>query len=368
MRYAILRTQKLKSGAAVRRSLLHAFREQETPNADPERIAENTHIRATSVADALDRFNARLATQPKIRKNAVLAIEYLVTASPEHLHGKTREQQDAYFRDALTWLGERHGEANIIYAGIHRDETTPHLYAYAVPLDGRGKLNCRAFLGGAEALRTMQTAFAEQVAVTHGLERGVEGSRARHQTIKRFYGHLETMAHDPRLVSMQMRRLEPVPPEPGFLDKINGTAEPMNKARSQALAQRQRDQEYNREAAEHNRRRAELLEHLAGRGLAVRVAQQERATLTREAKEQKARADQIDRLLEIVGRRARERKEEIGKLKDERVGNQRLVQILTDELAAASPQRARELGLIKSERKPEPQSPPVPDDSPSPSP
>lgn len=368
MRYAILRTQKLKSGAAVRRSLLHAFREQETPNADPERTVENTHIGATSVADALDRFNARLATQPRIRKNAVLAIEYLVTASPEYLHGKTREQQDAYFRDALAWLQERHGEANIIYAGIHRDETTPHLYAYAVPLDRRGKLNCRAFLGGAEALRAMQTAFAEHVAATHGLERGVEGSRAHHQNIKRFYGRLGTMADDPRLKHIQMRKLEPVPPEPGLLDKLNGTAEPMKEARARALTKRQRDDEYNRQAAEHNRHRTKLLERLAGRGLANQANQQERAALVREANAQKTRADQADRSLEIVGRRARERKEEIEKLKDERTDHQRLVQMLTNELAAASPRRARELGLMEPEKKTEPHLQPTQDNCPTPNP
>ena len=39
MGYAILRTQKLKSPVAVRRSMKHAFREQDTPNADPERLA-----------------------------------------------------------------------------------------------------------------------------------------------------------------------------------------------------------------------------------------------------------------------------------------------------------------------------------------
>lgn len=364
MRYAILRTQKLKSGAAVRRSLLHAFREQETPNADPERAGDNTHIGATSAIDALDRFNSRLATQPKIRKNAVLAIEYLVTASPEYLHSKTREQQDAYFRDALTWLRKRHGEANVVCAGIHRDETTPHMYAYVVPLDNRGKLNCRSFLGGAEALRAMQTGFAEQVAFRHGLERGMEGSRARHQSINRFYGRLAAIAEDPRLKPMPMRKLEPIPQEPGLLDKLNGTAAPMKEVRARALAQRQRDEEHNRQAAEHNRRRIKLLEELAGHGLANQANQQERAALLGEAKAQRTRADQVDRSLEIVGKRARERKEEIEKLKDERANHQRLVQMLIAELVTASPRRARELGLFES---PARRSQSAQDDAPSPS-
>lgn len=185
MGYAILRTQKLKSGQAVRRSLTHAFREQDTPNADPDRTAENSHIGAENVQDALERFNARLPD--KVRKNAVLAIEYLITASPEDLHGKTRQQQDAYFDDALHFLRQKHGAENVVYAGVHRDETTPHMYAYVVPIDERGKLNCRAFLGGAKALSELQTQFAQEVGQQHGLQRGIEGSKARHTTVKRYY-------------------------------------------------------------------------------------------------------------------------------------------------------------------------------------
>ncbi|WP_252513350.1 plasmid recombination protein [Acinetobacter nosocomialis] len=31
---------------------------------------------------------------------------------------------------------------------MHRDETTPHLVAYVVPIDSKGNLNCREFLAG----------------------------------------------------------------------------------------------------------------------------------------------------------------------------------------------------------------------------
>ena len=119
MGYAILRTQKLKSPVAVRRSMKHAFREQETPNADPQRVTENTHIGANSVAEGIAAFNAALPA--KFRKDAVLAIEYLVTASPEDMHGKSRQEQDAYFRDALEWLRSKHGSDQVVYACIHRD-------------------------------------------------------------------------------------------------------------------------------------------------------------------------------------------------------------------------------------------------------
>ena len=193
MGYAILRTQKLKSKQEVRRSLKHSFREQETPNADPNLTPENTHIGAENTREAIQKIEARLPE--KIRKNGVLAIEYLITASPEDMHAKSRKEQDAYFSDAKKWLEEKHGVENVIYAGIHRDETTPHMYAYVVPIDSKGKLNCRAFLGGAKALSEMQTDFADRVGKKHKLERGIEGSRAKHTKVREFYGAIEHAPH-----------------------------------------------------------------------------------------------------------------------------------------------------------------------------
>ena len=51
------------------------------------------------------------------------------------------------------------GRKNVVYAGIHQDETTPHMYAYVVPRDPEsGRLNAKRWLGRAKALRDMQKA------------------------------------------------------------------------------------------------------------------------------------------------------------------------------------------------------------------
>lgn len=190
MKYAILRTQKLKHKGSIRRSLKHSFREQETPNADSSLVAENSHHGAHSTREAMAAIEALLPE--KRRKDAVLAVEYLITGSPEAMHAKSREQQDAYFDDALKWLQERHGEENVVYAGVHRDETTPHMYAYVVPLDpDSGRLNAKRWLGGSKALNAMQTDFAKRVGQNHDLERGIEGSKAKHQSIKRHYAAVQ---------------------------------------------------------------------------------------------------------------------------------------------------------------------------------
>lgn len=192
----------------------HAFREQETPNADPDRLRQNTHIGARSVAEGMAAFNAALPA--KYRKDAVLAIEYLVTSSPEDMTSKTREQQDQYFHDALEWLRSKHGTDQVIYAGIHRDEKTPHMYAYVVPVDpDTGRLNAKKWLGGAKALNEMQTDFAEQVGTRHGLQRGIEGSKARHTTVSEFYAAIQTQEH--RHGRFSAEQLEPVVLEKGFL-------------------------------------------------------------------------------------------------------------------------------------------------------
>ena len=187
MKYAILRTQKLKAPGAVWRSLKHAFREQPTPNADPDKAAKNEHVGAASAAEAMQKVRDRLPE--KRRKDAVLAIEYLITASPEAMKGMGSNGCTAYFNDALKWLKQRHGGANVVYSGVHRDESTPHMYAYVVPLDeSTGRLNARRWLGGAKALSEMQTDFAANVGARHGLERGIKGSRAKHERVKRHYG------------------------------------------------------------------------------------------------------------------------------------------------------------------------------------
>lgn len=233
MGYAILRVQKLKSTVAVRRSMKHAHREQPTPNADSERTPANTHIGAQSADEGVAKVAALLPE--KRRSDAVLCVEYLVTASPEAMAGKSREQQDAYLHDALAWIRERHGEANVVYAGIHRDEATPHLYAYAVPLDAdTGRLNAKKWLGGAKALSQMQTDFAERVGKAHGLERGIEGSRATHQRVQRFYGAIQ---QEPAHATIAPSSLAPRVLEKGLFSKTVETPEQVAERLTKAVRQ-----------------------------------------------------------------------------------------------------------------------------------
>ena len=183
MPYAILRTAKLKSMGEIAGSLSHTYRTRETPNADPSRASLNEHHGGSDPATVRAAIRARIPE--KHRKDAVLCVEYFVGASPEFFD--SGGDADAYFAGAVKWLQERHGAENLVAWSIHRDETSPHLVGYVVPLDSAGKLNAKQFLGGKAKLSAMQTDFAARVGAAVGLERGIEGSKATHTSIRQYY-------------------------------------------------------------------------------------------------------------------------------------------------------------------------------------
>ena len=193
-RFAILRCAKIKALGNMGASLQHTFRERDTPNADPARLKHNTVlIGAEDSRGVLDAWRAR--APEKIRANAVHGLEYFIGGSPGALNAMSRDDQDAYFRRALDWLEERHGKENVLSAVIHRDEATPHMTVMTIPLDDRGRLNARALVGDRGKLSAMQTDFAERVGKPHGLERGVQGSKATHERVKSAYAHLQDPEH-----------------------------------------------------------------------------------------------------------------------------------------------------------------------------
>lgn len=193
-RFAILRCAKIKTLGNMGASLQHTFRERDTPNADPARLKHNTVlVGAENSRGVLEAWRER--APEKIRANAVHGLEYFIGGSPGALNAMSREGQDAYFRRALDWLEERHGKENVLSAVIHRDEVTPHMTVMTIPLDHQGKLNARALVGDRGKLSAMQTDFAERVGRPHGLERGVQGSKATHERVKSAYAHLNDPEH-----------------------------------------------------------------------------------------------------------------------------------------------------------------------------
>ena len=186
--YAIMRCKKLAKAGNVAASLKHAYRESETFNADPGRTPDNEHWAAKSTDEAMGKIRELLPE--KRRKDAVLAVEYMLTASPDWWKSASQEQQAAFFNQAHKWLVEKYGADRIVTASIHRDETSPHMTAFVVPLTKDGRLSAKDFIGNKAQMVKDQTTFAGAVADL-GLKRGIEGSKAKHTRIQAFYEALE---------------------------------------------------------------------------------------------------------------------------------------------------------------------------------
>lgn len=213
MAYAILRTSKLKTWGNIGGSGAHTYRVPGmAPNADPARLGRNRTLRGTP-GDVLSDVKGRVGqVTDKPRKNAVLCVEHLLTASPEWFKGKSQKELVQWARENLRWLDQRYGKANVAHVAMHLDESTPHLVAYVVPeVDGR--LNARALFGGRAAMTGLQTSYADAMK-PFGLRRGLEGSKAKHTTVKAFYAQAEQVERQARSALKKVKEIEPPPDKP----------------------------------------------------------------------------------------------------------------------------------------------------------
>ena len=185
--FAIMRCKKLSGMGSVASSLQHCYRDRETPNADSEQTQYNQSYLSESTDEAMGRLRELLPE--KRRKDAVLAIEYVMTASPEWFETATPREQAKFFTLSKMWLEEKYGKDRVVAAVVHRDEATPHLSAYVVPLTEDGRLSAKEFIGSRSKMRDDQTSFAESVS-SLGLDRGIKGSQATHQTVQHYYESL----------------------------------------------------------------------------------------------------------------------------------------------------------------------------------
>jgi hypothetical protein len=220
--FAILRTGKIKSAASAKGMLKHNFRAIDTPNADDERTADNEHLAAVSVEDGMRRYRELMPA--KIRKNGVHLIDYMITTSPE----ASKEANAAALQEGYNWVAETYGKDKIVMASKHLDETTPHIHILVAPIDEKGKLNARHFIGGSKHRMTeLQDEFHARL-VDKGikLDRGIKGSKAKHQTIKKFYSDLTaTTAKVPKITAEDLKRQQLSSGKGRLWDKISDYGE-----------------------------------------------------------------------------------------------------------------------------------------------
>lgn len=195
--FCILRTQKLKTRTDFVSSVRHHFRIGGLENCN-EKLTHLNYTAGMTAEDCIGRFQSFFNAGGKFeqrRKDAVLAVEYLVTASPEFFANKSFEEIKAYLKSASDYLKNKHGTENVLLETWEFDETTPHLSMIVVPVDAKGKLNAKSFLGGPDALRKLQTDFHKKVGSKYGLSRGIErtNDRAEHKTVKEYYKELNEL-------------------------------------------------------------------------------------------------------------------------------------------------------------------------------
>lgn len=177
MNYCIFRMEKLKSSSDVCNVLKEQHRsdDYESERADKEKSHLNSY--SDNFENSFEKFKELLPK--KRRKNAVVGLNFLVTTSNEF---ENPEDEKKYYEKAVEFIGKNFGE--VVGWAIHRDETSTHLQAVTIPLVD-GKLNARELVGGSKnRMREIQNSFFLEVGEPFGLLRGVEGSKAVHQTVE----------------------------------------------------------------------------------------------------------------------------------------------------------------------------------------
>lgn len=106
----------------------------------------------------------------KTRKDSVVMLDGLYTASPEFFQESSKAEIRGYFRDCLKFHEKHYGK--VFNAVVHWDEATPHLHIVSVPITADGRLSAKEIMGNRKEYHERQNAFYDDVAFAHWLERG----------------------------------------------------------------------------------------------------------------------------------------------------------------------------------------------------
>lgn len=211
MGYVVFHMQKARgtdSGTSA-----HIERKIKPANADEERTHLNRQLveYPAGIRTRTQAIQHRLETAGltrKIGKNQVRAIRIMLSGSPDEMQRIVREGRlDEWCEDNMQYLTATFGKENIVSADLHLDEKSPHIHATLVPIVTterkrkkqekrvtkryRTKSASRPRLCADEVmsrvkLKEYQDTYAAAMA-KYGLQRGIEGSEARHIDTTQFY-------------------------------------------------------------------------------------------------------------------------------------------------------------------------------------
>ena len=132
------------------------------------------------ITKAIKRIEAE--TGKKTRKDAVVLLDGLFTASPAFFDNKSDDEIKGYFEDCLEFYVKEFcqgDKARVINAVIHLDEATPHMQVASIPIytsEAGNRLNAKIIMGNKTDYRKRQDRFFEAVSKKYGLERGEPAS------------------------------------------------------------------------------------------------------------------------------------------------------------------------------------------------
>ena len=127
------------------------------------------------------------------RKNAVLLIDVIYSASADFFEINEPETIEDYFKDCLRFHENEFG--HIINAIVHYDETTPHMHVVSVPIVEREKgyaLCARDMIPGKQKLYAFHDHLYQEVGCNYDLERGKRSdslSKKKHLDMYRYKLH-----------------------------------------------------------------------------------------------------------------------------------------------------------------------------------
>ena len=148
----------------------------------------------------------------KVGTNQVKAIRVLLTGSNKDMKQMEEDGRlDGWCNDNLKWLRETYGERNLVSAVLHMDEKTPHIHATIVPIvtgerrkarkeeqNGKKKYRkkntqdvrlCADDVMARHRLKHYQDTYAQAMS-KYGLQRGIDGSLAKHISTMQYYKEL----------------------------------------------------------------------------------------------------------------------------------------------------------------------------------
>ena len=187
--YAIMRFQKYKLGSVANIERHQKYRERLHNRAHPEREKQNRtwqmgeQTMTRTIKKAIK--EQEQATGRKVRKDANVLCEFVLTFSPE-MENKINLRQ--WVQANFNWVKETFGKGKMLRADLNRDETTTHLHCFVMMTDEQGKFNSSRFFNKKSQVIALQDSYAAAMA-QFGLIRGEskEITKARHQTLNEWH-------------------------------------------------------------------------------------------------------------------------------------------------------------------------------------